>query len=108
MIYSLNHNLCLCISERIADNTYLFTKYCCNNNDEENKSNLVFFNRDLRVSYVIENIDYFNVIKTGFENFEYKFVLTFKKDDKKHILASYDFGWDYDKIRKIAEEIEYT
>lgn len=70
-------------------------------------ADLIFYNRNLRVSYIIENISDLNITRNGFENFEENIVLAFKKDNKKHILAAKDSEWDFDEIRKIAKEVEY-
>ena len=105
-IYSANG---LCVNpERLSDDVYLFTKYDFDEVIGDNKSDLVFYNRDLRVSYIIENIDCLNMIRNGFENFERNYVFTFRKDGKKRIVAVNDNEIDFDEIRKIAKELDYT
>ena len=99
----------LCVHPQLLSrDLYLFTNYDFDEVVGDNKSDLVFYNRNLCVSYVIENIDSLNVIKNGYEDFEENMVLVFRKNSKKHIIATNDCEWDYDEIRKIAKEVEYT
>ena len=99
----------LCVHPQLLSrDLYLFTKYDFDEVVGDNKSDLVFYNRNLCVSYVIENIDSLNVTKNGYEDFEENIVLVFRKNSKKHIIATSDCEWDYDEIRKIAKEVEYT
>ena len=106
VIYTAD-NLCV-YPEKLSDDIYLFTKYDFDKVVGDNKSDLVFFNRDLMVSYVIENIDCLNITRTGYEVFEKNFILAFRKDGKKHIVAVNSGEWDADNIKEIAKEIEYT
>ena len=94
-------------SERLSRNIYLFSIY----NDESitiHQSDLVFFNQYLRTSYVIENIDYLSVTRNDFDKWEDNYFFTFQKDGKKYIIAVNDDKIDFDELRKIAKEVEYT
>lgn len=85
----------------------LFFIYDCNYK-KILSTDLLFYNRNLRESYVIEYIDCLNVMRNGYENFEENVVISFKKDGKKFFFACMDSEWDFDEIRKIAKEIECT
>ena len=94
-------------SERLSRNIYLFSIY----NDESitiHQSDLVFFNQYLRTSYVIENIDYLSVTRNDFDKWEDNYFFTFQKDGKKYIIAVNDDKIDFDELRRIAKEVEYT
>lgn len=94
-------------SERLSRNIYLFSIY----NDESitiHQSDLVFFNQYLRTSYVIENIDYLSVTRNDFDKWEDNYYFTFQKDGKKYIIAVNDDKIDFDELRRIAKEVEYT
>lgn len=71
-------------------------------------ADLLFYNRNLRESYVIENINCLNVMRNGYEDFEETIVVSFKKDGKKFFFACVDSEWNFDEIRKIAKEVDYT
>ena len=106
VIYSADD---LCVHpQMLSKDIYLFTKYDFDEVVGDNKSDLVFFNRDLKVSYVIENIDCFNMRRNGFENFEENFVFIFRKNRTKHIIAVNSGEWDIESIKAIAKEIDYT
>ncbi len=36
------------------------------------------------------------------------YIVSFSKDDKKHIITTTGFQWNFDEIKKIAKEVEYT
>lgn len=67
---------------------------------------MVFFNKNLRVSYVIKDIDCLSISRNGLDQWEDNFVFTFRKDGNKHIIAVNDNEINFDEIRKIAEEVE--
>lgn len=108
VIYSYYKESGYVSSERISRNIYLFSIF----NDDESftihQSDLVFFNQYLRTSYVIENIDYLSVTRNDLDKLEYNYIFTLGKDGKKYIIAVNDDKIDYDEIRKIAKEVEYT
>lgn len=94
-------------AKKITENIYLFIKYDSGESAEV-KSDLVFFNRKLRVTYIIEDIDSFSINFNGLDSFEENLVFTFQKDGKKYIVETVNSKWDFDEIRKIAKEIDYT
>lgn len=78
----MHHNICV-HPQLLSRDLYLFTKYDFDEVVDDNKSDLVFYNRNLCVSYVIENIDSLNVTKNGYEDFEEQIVLVFRKKQQK-------------------------
>lgn len=108
VIYSRSGKDGLFFSERITRNVYLFTKYLDDVPATEIKSNLVFFNKNLKVSYVIENIDCLNITRNGLERWEDNYIFTFRKDGDKHIISIHNDEWDIESIKSIAKEVEYT
>ena len=94
--------------ERISRNIYLLIKANYDEPIGEHKSDLVFFNKNLRVSYVIKDIDCLSISRNGLDQWEDNFVFTFRKDGKKHIIAVNDNEWDIESIKTIAKEVEYT
>lgn len=108
VIYSRSGKDGLFFSERITRNVYLFTKYLDDVPATEIKSDLVFFNKNLKVSYVIENIDCLNITRNGLEQWEDNYIFTFRKDGDKHIISIHNDEWDIESIKSIAKEIEYT
>ncbi len=100
----------LTFPEILSRDVYLFAEY---DFDGENliysniNSNLVFFNRNLRVSYVIEDIRNLTVTRNGFESFEENIVFLFGKDDKKYIITVNNDEWNIEDIKEISKEVEY-
>lgn len=93
--------------KKITEDIYLFRKYD-SLESPEGKADLVFFNRKLRVTYIIEDIACFCIICNGLDCFEENLVLSFQKDSKKYIITVNNDKIDFDEIIKIAKEIEYT
>lgn len=108
IIYSWSVKFGFVSSERITRNVYLFTKYLDDEPATEIKSDLVFFNKNLRVSYVIENIDCLHITRSGIDQWKDNYIFTFRKDGDKHIIAVNDNEWDVESVKEIAKEIEYT
>ena len=94
--------------ERISRNVYLLIKANYDEPIGEHKSDLVFFNKNLRVSYVIKDIDCLNITRNGLEQWEDNYIFTFRKNGDKHIIAVNDNEWNIESIKAIAKEIEYT
>lgn len=108
VIYSWSKKFGFVSSKKITRNVYLFTKYLDDVPATEIKSDLVFFNKNLKVSYVIENIDCLNITRNGLEQWEDNYIFTFRKDGDKHIISIHNDEWDIESIKAIAKEVEYT
>ncbi len=109
VIYSWHQNCVdLAYIERISKNIYLLVKAACDEPIEENKSDLSFFNKNLKVSYVIENIDCLNITRNGLDKWKDNYIFSFRKDSKKHIIVVNDNEWDVESVKEIAKEVEYT
>ncbi|MBR4857686.1 MAG: hypothetical protein IKU08_00725 [Clostridia bacterium] len=94
-------------AKKITEDIYLFIKYDSFESAEE-KSDLVFFNRKLRVTYIIEDIDCLNITRNGLEQWEDNYIFTFRKDGDKHIISVHNDEWDIESVKAIAKEVEYT
>ena len=94
--------------ERISRNIYLLIKANYDEPIGEHKSDLVFFNKNLRVSYVIKDIDCLSISRSGLEQWKDNYIFTFRKEGDKHIISIHNDEWDIESIKAIAKEVEYT
>lgn len=96
-------------AEKIWRELYVLTHYDFDNLPiEQNINDLLFYNRNLMTSYLIENVECLHITRYDYDKWGVNHIVTFLKEGQKHIIATDDSQWDFDEIRKIAKEIDYT
>ena len=96
-------------AEKIWRGLYVLTHYDFDNLPiEQNTNDLLFYNHNLMTAYLIDSIECLRITRYDYDKWGVNHIVTFLKNGKKHIIATDDSKWDFDEIRKIAKEIEYT
>ena len=111
VIYARPTSRCI-IGEKVCEDMYEFTVYFDKDAERGDPdwvetSDLVFFDRNTRTSYVAFDV-YCVVLTTHSFAWPYKrYYLHFDQHDKEYCIYKEDFKWNLDDFFKIAEEIEY-
>lgn len=96
-------------AEKVYRGFYVFScYYCCDSSFEYNKTDLVFYDDNLMTAYVTDNVTDLHITKYDYDRYGRNYVVSFLKNDKSYIISTKDFKWDFDLIKKIANEVNYT
>lgn len=90
-----------------ANDIFFFIETGANSQDNVRKADLIFFNRNLMVSYIIKGIEQINVLRNKVETFRENLVFILIENKNKHIITVNHNEWDVDEIKKVAKEVEY-
>lgn len=95
--------------EKIWRSLFVLYHYECDNvSVRQCRTDLIFYNPDILTSYLAEDVRYLRITTHDFEEWTANRVVTFMKGEDWHIISTADSKWDFDEIRKIAKEIDYT
>lgn len=98
--------------ERICEDIYEFSVYFdkdagWGDPDWHETSDIVYFDRDLKTSYVAFDVYGTKLQTEGFAGYSKIYAVHFLKEKKTYCIDNFDSVWDLDDFLEIAEEIEY-
>ena len=101
------------IGEKICNDIYKFDVYYdkdaeWGDPDWHETSDIVYFDRDSKTSYVAFDIRGVKLQTKGFADYIKRYDVHFKKENESFHISDSDYEWDFGKFFEIAEEIEYS
>ena len=99
--------------ERICENIYEFSVYYDKDAergdpDWHETSDIVYFDRDSKTSYVAFDTYCVSLQTEGFAGYCKRYDVHFKEENESVHISDSDYEWDFGKFFEIAEEIEYS
>ena len=101
------------IVEKLSKDIYKFAVYYdkdaeWGDPDWHETSDIVYFDRDSKTSYVAFDIRDVKLQTKGFADYIKRYDVHFKKENESVHISDSDYEWDFGKFFEIAEEIEYS